>query len=97
MAVQPTVTVSYPPTGDPDFCSVVVNLTAFAPQQTFLVTLVPFVRVTNADITLDLLEVITDANGAAELDPFSFFQVIPNHRSPRRPTACSPALSNVVC
>jgi len=66
--------VSYQPTGDPNYCSVVVNVTGFAPQQTFPVVL------TGRQGALSQTwqsQVMTDANGAGGVTPFSFIQVIP--------------------
>jgi hypothetical protein len=82
VALQPTVTVSYTPTSDAEFCSVVIGLTHFGSSQSYDVTLVhssPYL--TNTDSPWTFSNVPTDAAGAAHFVAFIFFQGLPEDAS----------------
>ena len=80
MALRPTVTVSYTPTFDPRFCSVVIDLTNFGASQSYDVTLVYSSPVfTNPPWTFS--SVPTDAAGAAHYVAFSYYQGLPEDAS----------------
>ena len=67
------VGVSYRPTGTPPFCSVVVQIANFAPNQfvTVVLTLVPDVG-GDSNSPWTFPGVATDATGSAEFVPFSY-------------------------
>ena len=67
------VGVSYRPTGTPPFCSVVVQIANFAPNQsvTVVLTLVPDVG-GDSNSPWTFPGVVTDATGSAEFVPFSY-------------------------
>jgi hypothetical protein len=82
LALVATVTVSYAPTADPLFCSVVINLTGFAPSQTYDVTLNHTSAFgTNPASPWTFSGVSTDAAGAAQVVAFSYYQGLPENAS----------------
>ncbi len=82
VALQPTVTVSYTPTVDPLFCSVVIDLTDFGASQSYDVTLVhSSPTLTNPASPWTFSNVPTDAAGTAHFVAFSYFQGLPEDAS----------------
>ncbi len=82
VALVPTITLSYLPSSDPDFCQVVIDLTDFAPGQTFVVTLFHTSSFgVNPASPWIFPNVMTDATGAAELVPFTYYQGFPENAS----------------
>ena len=82
VALRPTVTVSYTPTFDPGFCSVVIDLTNFGASQSYDVTLVhSSPAFPNPASPWTFGGVPTDAAGAAHFVAFSYYQGLPEDAS----------------
>jgi len=82
VARQSSVTVSYTPTGDPRFCSVVIDLTGFGASQSYDVTLVhSSPSVTNPESPWTFGDVPTDGGGTARFVAFTYFQGLPEDAS----------------
>jgi hypothetical protein len=77
-----SIMVSYTPTGDPRFCSVVIDLTGFGPSQSYDVTLVHgSPTLTNPESPWTFGDVPTDASGTARFVAFTYFQGSPEDAS----------------
>ena len=77
----PAVAVSYLPSGDPDFCQVVITITGFEPDQTYEVTLLHTSSFgTNPASPWMFSDVQTDASGTRRADAV--------HLLPGRPGEC---------
>jgi hypothetical protein len=69
VAIPASVTVSFTPTGDPDFCNVIVNLSHFTPNTQYSVS----VSVQDGGIfPFGPFAVTTDSSGAGSVGIFSY-------------------------
>ena len=98
MVLQPTVTVSYLPSGNPQFCQLVVNLTGFVPG-TYTVTVFHTSSFgVNPASPWTFPGVTTDATGAAQVMPFTYYQGFPENAELRaEANGVSSPFVNVSC
>jgi hypothetical protein len=71
----PSITMSFTPTSDPDFCNITANLSHFDPNTQYSITFTGHQGA--AQQTFGPFTVSTDSTGAGSITPFSFIQVIP--------------------
>jgi len=69
--IPPTVTVTFSPTGDPNFCLITANLSHFAADTQYQVNFLLHDFTTQA---FGPFPVTTDSSGAASITPFSWIQ-----------------------